>query len=113
MNAKVTDMDWAIARNIKSLRESGGLTQKHVADYLGVAYQSYQKMESGKVSFRASTLDKLAQLYDRRLYALIRGSGAQTDPRIVKASHLLHGMDNDSRDAAIRAILLIKQGKTT
>jgi transcriptional regulator with XRE-family HTH domain len=111
MSSKVTELDRTIARNIREFRTLCKLTQPQVADYLGMTYQSYQKLEGARVSFRASTLDKLGQLYNKRLQEIVRGSETELDPLIVKASRILHGMGGDAREAAIRAILRIKQGE--
>lgn len=110
MSSRVTDLDRHIAANIKAMREDAKLTQPQVAGHLGISYQSYQKMEGGKHSFRASTLDRLAQLYNVRLHQIIGGADKPLDPLFTKALLLLHGMDDDSRDTAIRAILKVKHG---
>lgn len=108
MTSRVTDLDRTIAKNLKAMREAAGLTQPQVAGHLGISYQSYQKMEGGKHSFRVSTLDRLGLLYNKRLADIVRGE-TEVDPLIIKASWLLHGMDAEARDTCIRAILKIKQ----
>ena len=66
-SAKVTDFDTHIASKLKALRvgagEDSNIRLTLVAAFLGMKYQSYQKMEAGKVSFRASTLRRLADFY--------------------------------------------------
>lgn len=113
MTSRVTDLDRAIAKNIRRLRDEAKLTQPQVAGHLGITYQSYQKMEGGKVAFRASTLDQLAQLYNMRLHHIIGGADQPLDPVVIKALLLLHGMDSDARDTCVRAILAVKHGKKT
>lgn len=60
---KATALDQEIGKRLRTLREARGLYQPTIGRVLGVTYQTYQKMEAGKVSFRASTLDKLAKHY--------------------------------------------------
>lgn len=60
MSPKITPLDKHIAKRIKAVRLKRDVTQPTVAGVLGVSYQSYQKMERGAVSFRASTLERLA-----------------------------------------------------
>jgi transcriptional regulator with XRE-family HTH domain len=71
MSVKVTALDISIARNLKRFREEAKLSQPHVAGYLGVTYQSYQKMEGGRVSFRASAIERLCDLYGVSYDALV------------------------------------------
>lgn len=104
----VTNLDLKIAERCKKFRAEAKFTQVHVAEYLGIKYQSYQKMEAGKHSFRASTLDRLAMLYNKKLFHFISGGEAQIDPLITKATLILHGMSDDDREEAIRALLNIK-----
>jgi transcriptional regulator with XRE-family HTH domain len=111
MGIKVTDLDRAIAKKIREFREQAKLTQSNVAGHLGITYQSYQKMERGCHAFRASTLDRLAQLYNKRLFEFMGDGELTIDPAITRATLILHGMSDDDREAAIRALLHIKHGE--
>ncbi|QDK70154.1 helix-turn-helix domain-containing protein [Lactococcus protaetiae] len=51
------------AERLKQLRKSKALTQKEVAEQLGMTQQNYQKWESGKSSPSGETLDKLADYF--------------------------------------------------
>lgn len=110
MSSRVTDLDRSIAKKIKLFREEAKLTQPQVAGHLGVAYQSYQRMEAGRHSFRASTLDRLATLYNKRLFDFMGDGEVQIDPLVTKAQLLLLGMNDNDRETCIRAILQIKHG---
>lgn len=110
MSIRATDFDVKVAANIKRYRQEAKLTQPQVAEHLGITYQSYQKMESGRHSFRASTLDRLALLYNKKLFHLIDGAERSIDPAITQATLILHGMSDADREAAIRALLHIKHG---
>lgn len=109
---KVTDFDKAIAANIRKLRVKAGLTQPNVADHLGVTYQSYQRMERGGVSFRASTLDKLAALYHQRLFDLLAGAELNLPDNLTRANLILHSMSDEQREEALRELVKIKHGGT-
>ena len=108
---KLDNLDKVIASNIKRFRTMSKLSQPQVAEHLGVTYQSYQKLEAGRISFRASTLDRLAKLYNKRLFEFIEGGEAEIDPMAAKAQILLNGMDDAGREEAIRALLIIKHRK--
>lgn len=110
MTSRVTDLDRAIAKRIRTFRDDSKLTQPNVAAHLGITYQSYQKMEAGQHSFRASTLDRLAQLYNKRLFEFMGDGELTIDPAITEVTLLLHSMSADDRDAGVRALLKIKHG---
>lgn len=50
--------------NIKKLRKSRGLTQKEIAEELGITQPTYQQWESGKRSPTGETLEKLADFFN-------------------------------------------------
>lgn len=108
--SRITDLDRAISTRLREFRKEAGLTQPQVAGHLGITYQSYQKMESGKTSFRVHLLDRLAMLYNKRLWHFIKNDDGKIDPLITKAGLLLHGMSDADRETAIRAILQVKHG---
>lgn len=112
MSDRITDLDRGIAKRLREFREEAKLTQPQVASHLGIAYQSYQKMEGGRYSFRASTLDRLAMLYNKRLWHFIQSDDAPIDPAITQATLILHGMTDAMREEAIRALINIKHGKS-
>lgn len=60
LNNKVYNHCKIFARNIKFERNSKGLTQKEVADALGIKTQSYQAYESGISLPSSENLLKLA-----------------------------------------------------
>lgn len=66
MNKKQTAM------RIRQLREERNLTQKEVADVLGIHQPAYCAKESGDTSFTAVDLDKLAVFYNLSLDELLR-----------------------------------------
>ena len=52
-----------IFENIRALREDNDLTQQQLADYLGVAQNTYSQYETGKIADTAQVLVKLADFY--------------------------------------------------
>ena len=46
-------------KNLKEARQRAGLTQKDVAEYLGITIRSYQRIESGDRTGEIETWDLL------------------------------------------------------
>ena len=65
---------------LKELRTSKGVTQKSMAEYLGMVEQAYQKYEYGKIEPNHATTIKLADYFD------------------VSADYLLGRSDNPARN---------------
>jgi len=57
---------------IRKLRQEKGLTQKQVADYLGVDRSTYAYYESGRTKLNSDIIVKLAHFYRVR-YAVLLG----------------------------------------
>lgn len=53
-----------LSKNLKELRRETGLTQREVADKLGITYQSYQAYELGITVPTLQNFIKLAKLFD-------------------------------------------------
>ena len=60
-----------LSKNLKELREQYGYTLKYVAEFLGIAYQSYHAYERGITVPTLQNFIKLAELYDVSLDDLI------------------------------------------
>jgi len=50
--------------NLKAARKAKGLTQKQVAEYLGITEQHYQRIEYGKTIGKIELWDKLEDLFN-------------------------------------------------
>ena len=50
--------------NLKILRKAKGLTQKEVADFIGISQNNYSYLENGKVKIDNGSLQKLADFFD-------------------------------------------------
>lgn len=108
--SKATELDAEIATNVKALRMLTGLTQPQVAGHLGIAYQSYQKMEKPGHSFRVSTLDQLAKLYAVNINGFTTGKFGVVNPVVTQAMLILSGLPKPKQDEAIDSMLQIKYG---
>ena len=51
-------------KNLKEARRKAGLTQKQVAEYLGITEQHYQRIEYATVIGRIEYWDKLEDLFN-------------------------------------------------
>lgn len=89
MSPKVTDLDRRIAKRLQELRRERKLTQPAVAGVLKITYQSYQKMEAGRVSFRASTLETLAAVFGVPVATLIGNGKIERLPNCDKISSMV------------------------
>lgn len=50
--------------NLKEARRKAGMTQKQVAEYLGISESQYQKIEYGKVMGKIAMWDILEDLFN-------------------------------------------------
>lgn len=50
--------------NLKEARQKAGMTQKQVAEYLGISESHYQKIEYGKVMGKIVMWDMLEDLFN-------------------------------------------------
>lgn len=98
MSIKVTDLDITISKNLRRFREEAKLSQPHVASFLGMTYQSYQKMEGGRVSFRASSIEKLCTLYGVQYEDLVRNdNNVHINPHAAALVAMIRTMDEDQQ----------------
>lgn len=111
--SRVSDLDRQISRNVRSLREAAKTTQAQVARFLGVSYQSYQKIEGGRSVFRADLLVKLAGLFGVTVELLLSGDVEQLllrayPPLVSRILVMLCEMTDAQRDQALAATISIK-----
>lgn len=67
MENKINKYIKALAKNLKEQRLNLGLTQKEMAEKMGVKYQSYQAYERGISSPSLENLLKIAEIYNSSL----------------------------------------------
>ncbi len=85
-----------IGMSLKSFREVSKLTQKEVAEAIGVNTQSYATYERGRNEAPAEVLVRLAMLYDVPLDVLMQRYNMQKD--MITASKQLDDMSQDIAD---------------
>ena len=66
-------MDKKFCLNLKSIRRSCGLTQKQVAEALGVVESCYANWEQGRTEPNVEMLRKLGEIFQVGLDELING----------------------------------------
>lgn len=50
-------------KNLKEARKRAGMTQKQVAEYLGITVRAYQQIETGDYQVKIEHWDKLEDLF--------------------------------------------------
>jgi len=58
----------AIGRNISKLRKKKGLSQKALAEQIGIGFPNISYIENGKYAPRLNTLIKLSKVLDAEMY---------------------------------------------
>lgn len=110
MSPKAVSLDKEIAERVRQLREEREMSQPVVAGVLGVTYQSYQKIEAGKVSLRASTIAKLANLFGvpvEQLYGEV-GDVMQNAPEVAHVIAIMQGVDRDAAQSILQHAIRAK-----
>ncbi len=51
-------------KNLKEARQKAGMTQKHIAEYLGMTERAYQRIENGERLGTIETWDLLEDLFN-------------------------------------------------
>lgn len=59
----MADINVVVGANVKRMRRLRGLTQEHVARYLGIDQTLVSKVEGGQRSLGAASLEKLCDLF--------------------------------------------------
>lgn len=77
--------DFAFGNRLCALRSNAGLTQKEVADRIGISNKAVSKWENGKAKPTTNSLRKLAALFDipvERLLALREKKECLKSPKL-------------------------------
>lgn len=111
MSPKVTALDKEIAGRVRKLREERQLSQPTVAGVLGVTYQSYQKIERGRVSLRASTIAKLAHLFGVPVEQLYGGTAGamQNAPETAHVVAIMQQVDSTQAQSILQHAIKAKR----
>ena len=73
MVGRTPDFDRGIGERVRTARLTAGLTQKDLADQLGIRFQQVQKYEKGQNRISASTLFKVAEVLKTDLLYFLTG----------------------------------------
>ena len=112
-------VDKLIGQNIRANRLSRGLTQKMLADKIGVTFQQVQKYEEGANGARGSRLVQIAKALDIPIRELFKGVGiaGRTTP-VTELSNLvtsqyalrmLRALSKIERPASQRALVKLAE----
>ena len=66
-------MDMKFCENLKNTRKGCGLTQKQIAEKLGVVESCYANWEQGRTEPNVDMLRKLSEIFDVSIDELING----------------------------------------
>lgn len=99
VSSRIAPLDKNLGARIRGLRIQAKLTQPQVASHLGITYQSYQKMEGGKHSFRLTTVVALANLFQTSVDGLIEGV-VLVDPVRSRCHYLVERLGESHLESA-------------
>ena len=69
-----TEIDLRIAERVTTFRKRANLTQRAVADFLGISYAQYQKYEAGKNCLKAGMIQQIAILLNVPIHYFFDGA---------------------------------------
>ena len=110
-----TPVDIEVSERIKKLRTARGLTQRAVAEGVGIVHQQYHKYETGFLRLSAGVLVKLCDVFDCSIEELfppkLRGQGqidAELRQDVLKQEivSLLMDISDESELIAFRTLLI-------
>jgi transcriptional regulator with XRE-family HTH domain len=110
-----------IAENIKNIRESKGLKQVEVANFIGVDKSAYSKIEKGLRAITIDELKKMAQLFNLTTDQIINYDGGIPkeitieDKNATEQIRLIQQLEEDDKQTVFKIIdkmLTTKRFKT-
>lgn len=83
LNSCLHEIDLAVGRNVRALRRSSGLSQKQVAEAIGVTMQQFQKYETAVNRISVSRMLLIADVLNVHPSEIICGAfkGALAEPQ--------------------------------
>ena len=93
-----------IGENIARRRRELGLTQMVVAERMGIGQDALSRMEKGMISPKIARLRSLAAVLECSVASLFREQNSDLDAHLAELAELLLPLDQQKRDAALRAI---------
>lgn len=105
------DAQAALAARIKEARKLSGLSQGHVAKFLGIHRPSVSEIEAGNRRVSADEIARMAEIFDVSL-AWLLGENETTataeDPRIQLAARELNKLSPDDLDRLLRLMAAMR-----
>ena len=90
------DMDFAnIGKRIQATRMENKITQKEMADFLGLSMNYISKLENGKTKIELKTFIKICDFLNISIYAVLN----------EKTDHIIRYMDKDLYELIIKCNL--------
>lgn len=111
MRRKVDIFDRIVGLNVRNLREERGMSQPRVAEVLNISYQSYQRLESGRVTFTGLTIFKLAELFQVKFSDLVSGTAPslQNGQVITQTVGVMSELSPEDVEQVLRFATSLKQ----
>lgn len=112
--SKTGEIDKIIGENLRFIRGRLGLSQKNIAQKLGVSFQQIQKYEKGTNRLSAARLYNLAHALDISLYDFYSGlnnsyeqntNSYKLDGETLKVLHIFNNIQNEELRASLIKIL--------
>lgn len=100
-----------VGEGIRKIRESMGLNQQQLADYLGIDQSTISKYEGGERSMSTVTLQKICNLFGCMPEELLDNEGARDERKIVTNAYGLTVPDLEAIAAIQRISMSIAQMK--
>lgn len=96
---KCTSLDLHVAHQIKKRRQTLGITQRILAECLGVTFQQIQKYENGHNRISAARLYQIAKYLNTNVAYFFHGfSEDDTDATSLKEDHMVYIPSNEKKD---------------
>ncbi|WP_445952179.1 helix-turn-helix domain-containing protein [Thermodesulfitimonas sp.] len=93
--------DSELARRLKELQESRGLTRREVAQGAGIDYTAYNKYEAGLRGVKPDTLVRLADFYGVSVDYLLGREKSPNDAETIRRIRIREGIEMALRAAEI------------
>ncbi len=101
----MANINATVGANVKRLRKRGGLTQEHVAQYLGIDQTLVSKVEAGQRSLGVASLERLCDLFFCTLDDLLDDGPQTSEAKAVAFRADGFGVDDLQALAAIGRIV--------
>lgn len=91
---------------LKEIRKRKKMTQKQVADRVGISQSFYTEMETGKKEINVSRLERIARVLECSVHDLISD---EQDPELGKLISLLNQMPEDKKSLVLQMVETLQQ----